>query len=87
MMLMPCPYCGPRNSSEFRYLGEERPRPEPTTASPAEWRDYLYRKRNPAGWTTEKWFHATGCRAFFAVERHSVTNEVRRVAAFGGEDR
>ena len=26
---MPCPHCGPRNVSEFRYHGEESPRPDP----------------------------------------------------------
>ncbi|MGH9283599.1 MAG: sarcosine oxidase subunit delta [Acidimicrobiales bacterium] len=76
---MPCPHCGPRNVSEFRYLGEELPRPEPAGVTPGEWRSYLYTKRNPAGWTTETWFHAMGCRAFFIAERHTVTNEVRAV--------
>jgi len=76
-MLVPCPHCGPRNVSEFRYLGEEKARPDPNAAEPREWRVYLYVKRNPAGWTTETWFHRSGCQAFFTVERHTVTNEVR----------
>lgn len=79
MILLPCPHCGPRNVSEFRHLGEERPRPKPSDTSPSQWRRYLYVKRNPAGWTTETWLHASGCRAFFTVERHTVTNEVRVV--------
>ena len=77
MILVPCPHCGPRNASEFRYLGEEHSRPDPTTTTPSEWRDYLYVKQNPAGWTTETWLHALGCRAFFKAERHTVTNEFR----------
>ena len=77
MMLVPCPHCGPRNAAEFRYLGEEKARPDPNRAGPAEWRAYLYLQRNPAGWTTETWFHDSGCRAFFTVERHTVTNEIR----------
>ena len=83
MILMPCPHCGERNVSEFRYLGEERHRPDPRTTGPEEWRGYLYLRRNPAGWTTETWFHALGCRAFFTAERHSVTNEVRAVRLAG----
>ena len=79
MILIPCPHCGPRNASEFRYLGEEKHRPDPATTTPAEWRGYLYDKRNPAGWTTENWFHGLGCRAFFTAERNTVTNEVRSV--------
>ncbi len=42
-----------------------------------EWRGYLYLRRNPAGWTTETWFHRFGCARFFVAERHTVTNEVR----------
>jgi heterotetrameric sarcosine oxidase delta subunit len=77
MIRLPCPHCGVRNASEFRYLGEERERPEPATTTPPEWRTYLYRRANPAGWTTETWHHSVGCRAFFTVERHTVTNEIR----------
>ena len=80
MILVPCPHCGPRNSSEFRYLGEQHPRPVPTSTTQSQWRAYLYVKKNPAGWTTETWFHASGCRAFFHVERHTVTNEFRAAA-------
>jgi heterotetrameric sarcosine oxidase delta subunit len=83
MMLVPCPHCGPRNASEFRYVGEERPRPDPAATTPAEWRHYLYRRANPAGWTTETWHHSTGCRAFLAVERHTVTNEIRSCTVAG----
>lgn len=77
MILLPCPHCGPRNASEFRYAGEASTRPDPNATTPEEWRDYLYIKSNPAGWTTEKWFHRTGCRRYFTAERHTVTNEVR----------
>jgi heterotetrameric sarcosine oxidase delta subunit len=85
MLLIACPHCGPRNSAEFRYLGEKRARPEPVGATPEEWRAYLYRRSNPAGWTTENWCHATGCRAFLVLERHTGTNEVRSIALAGGE--
>jgi heterotetrameric sarcosine oxidase delta subunit len=77
VILVPCPHCGPRNASEFRNFGEPKHRPDPEHASPEEWRAYLYRKRNPAGWTPETWYHAMGCRTFFTVERHTVTNEIR----------
>lgn len=77
MITVPCPWCGPRNSADLRYVGESRPRPDPTAASPEEWRAYLYEHRNPAGWTTETWYCRTGCRRYFVVERHSSTNEIR----------
>jgi heterotetrameric sarcosine oxidase delta subunit len=86
MILLPCPHCGPRNASEFRYLGEERGRPDPAATTPSEWRAYLYDKQNPAGWTTETWLHALGCRAFFVAERHTVTNEIRSATLPGAHE-
>lgn len=77
MILLPCPYCGPRNVSEFHYVGELSARPNPNEASPAEWRAFLYFRENPAGWMAETWFHRAGCRQHLIVERHTVTNEVR----------
>jgi heterotetrameric sarcosine oxidase delta subunit len=84
MILIPCPHCGPRNSSEFAYVGERKARPDPNTATPVAWRAYLYDKRNPAGWTTESWYHRFGCRKYLVVERHTVTNEVRAAHPAGG---
>jgi len=78
MILVPCPHCGPRNVAEFRHVGEAIARPDPASATPAQWRGYLYLRRNPAGPTTEMWYHRAGCRAYFAAERHTVTNEFRR---------
>ena len=87
MMLVPCPYCGPRNASEFRSHGERTTRPAGPDPDPAAWRAYLYRRENPAGWTTETWYHGTGCRRFVVVERHTETNEIRSVAPAGAEGR
>lgn len=77
MILVPCPYCGPRNASEFRWCGESGRRPDQNLATPQEWRTYLYMRRNPAGWTTETWYHRAGCRRYFKAERHTVTNDIR----------
>jgi heterotetrameric sarcosine oxidase delta subunit len=85
VILIPCPHCGPRNASEFAYQGEGKPRPDPATASPAEWRSYLYNHANPCGWTTEGWYHRAGCRRCITVERHTLTNEVRRAVPAVGE--
>ena len=85
MIRIPCPNCGPRNSSEFSYFGELWSRPAPDAVDPAHWRHYLYDKKNPAGWTTEKWYHASGCRKFFAIERNTLTNDVKSGRPFGVE--
>jgi heterotetrameric sarcosine oxidase delta subunit len=83
MILLHCPHCGPRNGDEFGHVGEVVSRPDPQTASPAQWRAYLYLRDNPAGWTTETWLHRAGCRRYLVVERHTVSNEVRAVRPAG----
>ena len=79
MILITCPNCGARNVSEFRYVGESISRPEPNTATPQQWRAYLYERSNPAGWITENWFHRAGCGRFLKIERDTTSNEVRAV--------
>jgi heterotetrameric sarcosine oxidase delta subunit len=86
MILVPCPYCGPRNASEFRWVGEARPRPAVADATPAEWRAYLHLRRNVAGWSVESWYHRAGCRRYFRAERHTVTNEFRAPRPAGAAD-
>lgn len=73
MLLVPCPWCGPRNASDLRYVGEASRRPDPGTATPEEWRAYLYIRANPAGPTVENWY-CRGCRRFFVAERDTGTN-------------
>jgi len=77
MILLPCPWCGPRDASEFGHVGESSPRPDPAAASPAQWRSYLYLRANTCGWVAETWYHRLGCRRFIKVERHTETNETR----------
>lgn len=84
MIRIPCPHCDARNSTEFRHVGEAAARPDPSTATPERWRAYLYERANPAGWTSETWFHTMGCRRYITVERHTVTNEIRSARPAGG---
>jgi sarcosine oxidase subunit delta len=76
VILIPCPYCGPRNVSEYGYAGEQRRRPDPAASDPAQWRSYLYLRANAAGRVTETWLHRAGCGRYLTVERDTVTNEV-----------
>lgn len=78
MMLLTCPVCGPRNVSEFRSLGEVVVRPDPAVCSRAEWRRYLYLRRNVAGSVRERWMHRAGCGEFFDAERDTTNNAVAR---------
>jgi heterotetrameric sarcosine oxidase delta subunit len=77
MILLPCPWCGPRDAGEFHHVGEAIARPDPRMAEPAQWREYLYIRSNELGWTTETWYHRAGCRKYIRVERHTETNEIR----------
>ncbi|MBR45383.1 MAG: sarcosine oxidase subunit delta [Rhodospirillaceae bacterium] len=85
MLLIDCPYCGPREEIEFSYGGEahiERPK-QPDKLSDAEWADYLFMRNNPKGPLAERWCHSSGCRRWFNVERHTVTHEILRVYKMG----
>ena len=77
MILIRCPWCGPRDAAEFHYSGETTRRPDAASATPLQWRDYLYFPANPRGPVTETWYHRMGCRKFFAIERDTDTNESR----------
>lgn len=79
MIQLPCPWCGPRNVSEFRRQGELISRPDVATTRPRQWRRYLYVRRNPDDWVEEGWYHTAGCRRFIRVRRHTGTNETEVV--------
>ncbi len=85
MLLIPCPWCGPRDESEFSCGGEAHiARPEDSDAlSDAEWADYLYMRANPRGCHRERWVHALGCRRWFNVERDTRTHDILRTYRMG----
>jgi len=85
MLHLPCPFCGPRDETEFHYGGEPRPRPGPADkVSDAVWADYLFNKRNDKGVHEEIWHHAGGCRRHFIVRRDTRTHEVLKTRVPGG---
>jgi heterotetrameric sarcosine oxidase delta subunit len=78
MLLIACPWCGPREEIEFRYGGEghiARPA-DAMNVSDAAYAQYLFMRRNPKGWHYERWNHAAGCRRWFNALRHTVTHEI-----------
>src|SRR5260370_27665804 len=79
MMLIRCPWCGPRDAAEFHYAGEFKPRPDPESATPDDWRDYLYAPANPCGQVTATWYHRMGRCRFFNLERDTAPDESRPV--------
>jgi heterotetrameric sarcosine oxidase delta subunit len=86
--LINCPHCGPREATEFSFGGEMTRRAGPD-ATDRELSIAPYVRRDIHGWQTEWWRHDAGCRSWFLVERHTATDEVRRVVrpeARGPED-
>lgn len=75
MLLIECPWCGPRAETEFTYGGEggiTRPL-DCNTLSDAQWADYLFMRNNRAGAHHEQWRHSSGCGRWFNAQRHTVS--------------
>ena len=85
MLLIPCPYCGPRDDAEFTPGGEAHiTRPaNPQAASDQQWGEYLYYRNNVKGMQLERWFHAYGCRRWFNVARDSVSHTIAAAYPMG----
>jgi sarcosine oxidase, subunit delta len=81
MLLIHCPWCGPREQTEFSCGGEAHiVRPADTDALTDEaWGDYLFMRKNPRGRHLEQWVHTYGCRRWFNVERDTVTYRISAV--------
>lgn len=87
MLLIPCPWCGPRDESEFSYGGDaQRPMPPlDGSASPADWQAYVHKRANRKGAHREFWYHQFGCERWLRVDRDTVTHEI--TAAVDAGDR
>lgn len=79
MILISCPWCGPRDITEFRHGGEAGVRRPTSDITERAWSNYLYFRDNPKGLRAERWFHRHGCRQWLMVARHTVTDEVLAV--------
>ena len=85
MMLIDCPFCGPRDETEFSCGGEAhiaRPLAE-NKISDAEFADYLFMRDNPKGLFLERWRHSAGCRRWFNMARDTVSHEIVEIYPMG----
>ena len=75
MLLVTCPWCGPRAETEFNCGGEGGiTRPAATeTLSDTQWADYVFMRRNPKGLQHEQWRHSSGCGRWFNALRDTVS--------------
>lgn len=88
MLLVRCPYCGPRPEIEFRCGGEAHiARPsDPAAIDDEAWSDFLFYRTNTRGVHAERWVHQHGCARWFNALRDTVSDEF--VATYpAGQDR
>lgn len=87
MLLIPCPWCGPRDEAEYHYGGQAHVAyPQaPSDLTDEEWARYLFFRDNPKGPFAERWNHAAGCRRWFNAVRDTATNEILGVYRAGEE--
>lgn len=85
MLLIECPWCGPRDETEYHYGGAAHVAyPEdPHQLTDAEWSRYLFYRSNPKGLFAERWMHSTGCRRWFNAVRDTASYEIHGVYRMG----
>jgi sarcosine oxidase subunit delta len=81
-MIINHPLLGPRDASEFFYLGDAslmlRPNPKSETAE-RDFYEYQYLRENTPGEMRELWFHEQGDRSWLVVTRNISTHEITKV--------
>jgi heterotetrameric sarcosine oxidase delta subunit len=85
MLLIPCPWCGERDETEFHCGGEAhivRPK-QPAELSDDRWADYLFMRSNPKGIHFERWRHIHGCGRWFNVARDTISDRILEVYRMG----
>ena len=78
MLKIPCPFCGPRNETEFAHGGTLKDR-RPENASALDdqaWVEYLTVPDNPLGPVRERWWHVRGCGQWFTITRDTRTHDI-----------
>jgi len=75
MLLITCPYCGPRPEIEFAARGEAHVARCAPDADGDRIAEFLYVRANTRGYLAERWRHVSGCGRFFNAVRHTVTDK------------
>lgn len=78
MLLIRCPFCGPRPENEYSPGGEAHvARPSnPSAVDDVAWTNFLYMRSNPKGVHAERWRHIHGCGRFFNCLRDTVSDRI-----------
>ncbi len=77
MLLITCPWCGPRDEAEFHYGGQAGVAHPHDAASldDERWAQFVFFRDNPKGPFAERWMHSAGCRRWFNTVRDTVTHD------------
>ena len=78
MLKIPCPFCGPRNETEFVHGGPAKAaRPDNVSAmDDTTWIEYLTVPQNPLGPVEERWWHVRGCGSWFTIKRDTRSHDL-----------
>jgi len=77
VLRIPCPHCGERDYTEFRYGGDAtKARPAHGSGEAQAWYEHVFLFKNPKGPHREYWQHVQGCRQWLVLERDTATNTV-----------
>ena len=74
-----CPRCGRRPLDEFVFGGERRTAPPTIEDTDARDFDEVWIFDNLRDMSTERWFHAAGCRRWLTVRRDTIADRVLEV--------
>ena len=85
MLLIPCPWCGEREETEFRCGGEAHiARPaDPSKLDDAAWAEFLFVRTNAKGVLAERWNHAHGCQRWFNALRETASDRIIQTYLMG----
>jgi len=85
LLLVACPYCGPRPETEFHCGGQAHiVRPvDPAAVDDQAWAEFLFYRNNPKGLHAERWLHAYGCARWFNAVRDTASDAFRQTYPIG----
>src|SRR6476619_5109664 len=85
MQLIQCPYCGPREETEFHYGGQAHVAypDDPFALTDEQWAHYVFYRANTKGMFAERWVHSAGCRRWFNAVRDTATYRFQGVYRMG----
>jgi heterotetrameric sarcosine oxidase delta subunit len=77
MLLITCPWCGPRTQTEFTYEDDATlQRPHMDNMDAKAHYEYVYLRDPRRGEQDELWRHGAGCGKFLKVRRDTLSHEI-----------